>query len=245
MIPSLPDSTTAGRDGYVGESNMFVDDGVDRSRLIIAFTGRKFMLMLQPYDFFLTTGLLRYSRILLRDPKELFYLDGVEPDAPGFDALLAKLQSEMTRLSPESTVAIGTSAGGFAAILFGHLLRVDEVHVFGPAIHATPWSVIRSGDFRHPVQHWLGFILSGIRLPLAVRRYTDLRSVLKEWNGRTSYTIHVCEQFPRDVKAAEYLADSPHVEIRRYPCRIHSVANYLARKRKLNQIFQGEQKRES
>ena len=41
---------------------------------------------------------------------------------------------------------LGSSAGGYAALLFGRLLEADEVHAFGPQTFISPSLRLRYSD---------------------------------------------------------------------------------------------------
>jgi acetyl esterase/lipase len=109
----------------------------------------------------------------LTDPKELRgpfaradldsdpgLVHDLEPDSPAlliaFGALPARLEDaplfEFSRSADagvERTVTVGSSAGGYAALLFGHLLEVDEVLAFASQTFLDPALRDRHGENRH------------------------------------------------------------------------------------------------
>ncbi|HEX2723894.1 MAG TPA: hypothetical protein VHM24_13340, partial [Gemmatimonadaceae bacterium] len=178
------------------------------------------------------------SRILLRDSSQTLYLRGLNPEAPSLAKLIDLLRQEIDRLAPEKVICIGTSGGGFAAILAGHLLKVDQVHAFGPTVYASIWAVLRNRDWHQLRNRWYVLLAGAVVLPRSVKRLLDLKPVLNDWNGRTNYTIHVCTDNPVDLGRAEYLSECPHVRLARYDCKGHSVTNHLVRERLLAKVLQ-------
>jgi hypothetical protein len=230
MVPSVTDQPKT--------PTIIVEEGEDPSHLVIAFTGLQGGLNVTPFDFFSATGLLSSSRILLRDPSNLLYLTGVGSEAPTFWTLLERLRAELARLNPERVTCVGTSSGGYAALLFGHLLEVDQVHAFGPTIQASVLMAAVAGDWHQVLQMATPqHLMMDLRIPLSVWKFRRLDSALRKWNGRTNYTIHVCEQFLPDVKRVAPMRGLPHIEIAMHPCKTHAVARHLIGERKLLDVI--------
>lgn len=219
--------------------SILVERGEDSSHLVIAFTGFQGGLNVNAFDFLSATGLLSSSRILLRDPLNLLYLKGCGAEAPSFHALMERLHDEIAGLQPERVTCVGTSGGGFAALLFGHYLDVDQVHAFAPSTHASvlvaairrDWQQLRFGA--RPA-----YLLHEIGAP-SVWKYRNIERILQDWNGRTNYKVHVCEQNLPDMKRAARLRGLPHVQVAAYPCKTHMVVKYLIGERKLLDVIRG------
>ena len=220
-------------------SNILVEPGTDRSRLLIAFTGFQGALTMPPFDFFAASGQLGSSRILLRDRTRMMYLGGCKPDAPGITQLLDRLKAEIDRLAPERITCVGTSSGGYAAMLYGHLLRVDRVHGFAPTPYASAWLTLFKGDFEQFMNRVSPMhLLMEVMLPPSKWKYCDLPRFLGKWNGKTKYTVHVCANHKHDMQRAELFREVPGVEIAAYECSTHRVARHLVRERKLLKVFE-------
>ena len=232
--------TAATGSQLTGHSNILVEEGADPRRLIIAFTGFQGALNVPVFDFISATGLVGASRILLRDPSRLLYMAGCRPDAPGFTALLRRLRKEIDALGPDHTTCVGTSSGGYAAILFGHLLEVDRVHAFAPTVYGSAWLTLFKGDWRRFSQRVMPRHLVRELLMPSSWKYRNLPRVLRSWNGRTEYTIHVCAQHEHDMYRMSVLSGIPHVEISAHPCNTHQVARYLVRSGQLTDVFSGD-----
>ncbi len=64
------------------------------------------------------------------------------------ERLYAKLKSDIKNINPKYVTVIGTSGGGFSAILFGHLLKANFVHAFGPTTYINPVSLYKNLDWK-------------------------------------------------------------------------------------------------
>lgn len=220
------------------QSNLVIESGKDPSRLIIAFTGFHGGLNVPVFDFIGATGMMTASRILLRDPLQLLYLKGCRPDEPSFGKLLDRLRREIHSLGAQHVTCVGTSGGGYAAMLFGHLLGVDRVHAFAPTIAGSVTLSMLRGDWKQVKQRTapLHFIFEMTHPGLW--KYLDLERLLKTWNGRTEFTVHVCRDHVLDMMRAERLRSTPHVRIEAHPCSTHQVAKHLVRSGKLLEVFE-------
>ena len=103
----------------------------DSSLLLVAFSG------LRPaqgdhYDFRRTSDAIAASRILVRDHERCWYHRGVRGVGASPESVMSYLTQMISSIKPSRIVLTGASAGGYAAILFGELLGVNEVHAFAP-----------------------------------------------------------------------------------------------------------------
>lgn len=221
-------------------SNIVVEPGTDTRRLIIAFTGFQGALNVPTFDFFGATGQTDASRILLRDPLQILYLGGCLPDAPGFRTLVKRLRREIETLGARYITCIGTSSGGYAAMVFGHVLGADRVHAFAPTIYGSAWLTLLSGDWDQLRKRVMPrHLLLDLLMPPWLWKYRSLTRTLKTWNGRTEFTVHVCAKNEHDMLRVEPLRGLPHVEITAHPCNTHQVAKYLVRSGQLADVFRG------
>jgi hypothetical protein len=216
-----------------------VEEHPEAETLIIAFTGRaaKFN-MIQPFDFFKLTGLLRYHRILLREPWHYSYLKGI--DESGFDGLLNRLRSEIKQLAPKRVVVIGVSSGGFASLVFGNLLEADYVHAFSPFTFYSYLSILMKRDLgvmRLSVKWPLTLPRLNFCVPKAQQYYLNLRPSLMKSRGKTRFYVHTCA-FGNDRKQAMNLDGCPRTRVFLYPCNSHNVTWGMLKNRCLRELLQ-------
>jgi acyl carrier protein len=232
-----------GDPGKVGAHNpsVIVKRGDDRRLAIVAFTGGWHQLLGESaFDFMDLTGSLNYSRILLRDPAQSWYLCGLGDHCSDFDGMVRVVRGHLDKLAPDKVMAIGTSSGGYAALLAGHLLRADYVHAFSPQTYVDPVSIKRYRD--ETLGQKNGAVLQSLYARFGQdAEYLDLARALGGWNGRTRYLLHVCARCETDLRRARHLERVPALTILRYPCAVHNVLVGMAHQRFLHDVLALEQ----
>ena len=205
--------------------------GPDESVLIIAFSGGAQKLDVPVHEFFETTKTLGYNRILLRDPYYMHYHYGVDRERRDWPSLIAYLKQEIARLRPKKVLCVGTSSGGYAALIAGHHLRADFVHAFGPQTTiALDRDSIRTA--RHPLNRW--------RMSMSRRidkKLLDLVPMLSHHNGKTRYFVHYGTGHEIDFRFASRIAGMPAVTTLGYPCDAHAIAIFLAKRKFLGHVL--------
>lgn len=105
--------------------------------LVIAFTG-----MREPgANAFAFEGDLASapaSKLFLRDPTNCWYLGGLEGVGAGVEGLRDALRRRIDESGARRVRCVGASMGGFAALLYGALLRVDGVCAIAPHVFLDP-----------------------------------------------------------------------------------------------------------
>jgi hypothetical protein len=205
--------------------------GIDGSVLIIAFSGGAQKLDVPVHEFFETTKTLGYNRILLRDPYYMHYHHGVDRARRDWPSLIAYLRQEIERLQPKKVLCVGTSAGGYAAIIAGHHLRADFVHAFSPQTEIVfDRDAIRGA--RHPLNRWRMTKSSRV-----CQEVLDLVPMLSHYNGKTRYFVHYGTGHEIDVRAVSRIAGMPAVTTLGYPCDAHAIAIFLAKRKFLGHVL--------
>jgi CRP-like cAMP-binding protein len=164
-------------------------------QLYFVYTGLTGRLMTDPRAFFQETRLFDRNIVMFRDLFQSFYQKGISAQLNTFDAFLewqvAFRQQQQPRI--RQVFCIGTSMGGYAALLCGHLLGVDEVWAFSPL-------TIPRAD-----------VIASVEIPPERR---DLAVLLSRWNGRTRYNVVYNASSESDAVAAESLAACQGVTLR-------------------------------
>ncbi len=123
-----------------GFRNQVEDPGVavsldmarDSSTLLLAFGGMHGDIGMPPFEFFTATGEIPVKRLFVRDLKRSWYQRGIEGHGETIEAAAAALRELIAAHDVERVVAVGCSAGGYGAMVFGTLLGVEKVLSFGP-----------------------------------------------------------------------------------------------------------------
>ena len=194
------------------------------SQLYYVFHGMAGGLGIQPLTVLRETGLIQNNLVLLKDYYRFFYQAGLNPEITDIDAIIARLRRCREELPHvRQTFCCGPSAGGYAAILFGHYLHVDVVFAFAPV------TLINLDDLKK---------FGGCKdVGRITEQHRDLARLLAKHNGRTRYKIFYCDGHGRDRTYAEHLQDLPGVELYPQPGTTHNVIQAIYESGRLGEIF--------
>lgn len=206
------------------------------SVVVIAFGGLMMSVGgIPPFEFF---GVLNKAapakKLFFRDHRLSWYHRGVRGFAPDIKGIEAGIRDIIAELNPTKVVMLGSSAGGYAALLFGRLLGATEVHAFGPQTFISPTLRLRHHDnqWRRP---WLSLMLSG----RYQTRYGDLYRLFRRTpSSDTRFVIHYCRTTRLDTVHAERLGRHPDVELRHYEEGGHNVVKHLRETGELQSLLQ-------
>lgn len=217
-----------------------IERGRDHSVCMVGFSAFRNEKNAQlPYDYLDISRALDYSRIMFLDYSRTCYFGGLPPIVPNFFSLEKFLKEKLAELNPEKTIFVGSSGGSAAALVFGHLLKADYVHAFGPHTSLTRETVekLENQSFREERRETLERLWA---LPQEVQAFLDIRQVIKQHNGRSRFFIHVCRNCEDDFRRAHYLSGLPGVEVMSYSCDHHRVVRLLAKAGLLQDILRIE-----
>jgi len=190
------------------------------------------------YEFLKLTRNHDCSRIYCRDIRGIWYHAGINNEINSIPSLKKELDTIVSKLQPTKLVCLGASTGGFAALLFGHMLKANTVHAFGPQTFLSK-ELRTFYNNSYDLQRWPKNMKELHSLDLSpASRYFDLREVLEEDNGITSYHVHVCSGYEGDNLHAFHIRHCPNVYFHYYDCDIHSVAGYLKKEGKLEELLE-------
>ncbi len=196
----------------------------DSIQLYHVFHGMAGALGIHPLTVLRETGLIRSNLILLKDYYRFFYQAGLNREITDVDAIIARLRMYREELPHvRQTFCLGPSAGGYAAILFGHYLQVDVVYAFAPATQINLDDLKKFGG-RKDVSR-------------ITEQHRDLACLMAKHNGRTQYRIFYCNGCRRDRTYAEHLQDTPGVELYPQPGNTHNVIQAMHASGRLREIF--------
>jgi hypothetical protein len=213
-----------------------VDFKSDRHVLLLAFGGLAGGLGFPMFEFSrLTSGLENTNRIFLRDPRNAWYHQGLPGISDSVDGVVSFLKQYTGHGSTQRSIAVGNSGGGYAAMLFGHLLGVDAVHAFSPKTFIDPFSRMKIRDFppRFEWNNWLRLLSRG------ERRYFDLKRVLQK-AAPPNRAIHVyyAAHHRIDRLHATRIESLPGVRAYPHPGKEHALIKDLKRSGELARIIE-------
>jgi predicted esterase YcpF (UPF0227 family) len=104
----------------------------DSDILVLAFGGMLSNLGMPPAEFLKSLTSKKCSCVFLKDFHQCWYQKGLLGLTNDIYETRDLIKSIIMDLAPNNIVAVGTSAGGYAAIMFGTLLGVQRVLAFAP-----------------------------------------------------------------------------------------------------------------
>lgn len=166
-----------------GGGPIAVDFAPKSNVLLIAFGGLKRGVgRIQPFEFFNLTRGVNCKKIYVRDMNLAWYHKGLPGIAKNIDGIAKHLKGLIKKSGAKKVVCVGNSAGGYAALLFGHLIGANVVLAFAPQTFISKHERKVHKDIR-----WEGAQMRNAHgSPTRQERYFNLKRVL---GGRTKYRI--------------------------------------------------------
>jgi hypothetical protein len=195
--PSLPDAPSEIAD-------CILTHGVGSSALIIAFSALDdYRGFNDKFDFFRFTDQDEFDVVLVRDLANSWYQMPV-PDVPHSGAMLEMYLAAIARRY-RRVICLGSSMGGFAAILFGRLIGAHQIIAFGPQTCLIPYGPAGLDDGR------FGDRFERIGSLDRPWRYDDLSAVPYAAHVHTS--IYCPRDDGLDIAHASRIALQPRVSV--------------------------------
>ncbi len=199
--------------------------------LLIAFAGLGIGMGVPYFEFLKLIGELPIQRMFVRDLQKSWYHAGLRGLAANIDEAAEVLRGLVAESGAKRVLTMGNSMGGYAAILFGALLEVDEVLAFGATTFVNTANRLRYLDFRPMFRHFK-------KSPVKTKHYFDLCRV----PGIEKPDIHLYfdAAYREDSAHARHLAKAG-ANVHLHPCRVggkHHVIKKLKASGELHAIIQ-------
>ncbi|WP_298533183.1 YqiA/YcfP family alpha/beta fold hydrolase [uncultured Algibacter sp.] len=140
------------------------------STLVIVFGGIKQGLGIPVYEFMNLLRGFKFDKVFIRDLSQSWYQNGIF-EANSIFKLKKRIESIIKQGSYKKVFFIGNSMGGYAAIMFGSLIGVNEVISFSPQTFLKKSLRKRYKDYR-----WKDEILK-IKYIFFKRKILDLKKL--------------------------------------------------------------------
>lgn len=195
--------------------------------LVIVFSGMSTRLSMPPAEFLRTFIKKELNLMFVKDFRQCWYQKGLLGISDSIDETIAFFKQEMSKHNFKKIICVGTSAGGYAAILFGTMLNADEILAFSPQSKVnrdifrnfkSTGSSIKDIDFNSPY-------LNLSKLP-----------ELSSYSG--TINLFYGSQNKRDTNHAMNLSQFKSVNLIPLPTDTHATARFLKEEGKLDQIFE-------
>jgi hypothetical protein len=220
-----PSARTGFAEAIAGHEHGLAYDFTPASRtLLITFGGlarAPGLGPVPPFEFVNASASFPVKKLFLRDHQRAWYHRGVVGAGSDLESVADRLRELIAASEAERTVALGNSSGGYAALAFGDLLALTEVHAFSPQTFIEPRLRQELGDAR-----WDDSVQSLMRSGGFDERFGDLRE--RVVNGTAETAFHVYHSANRiDVVHAQRVADAPRVTLHSYDIPGHWLVGRL------------------
>jgi galactoside O-acetyltransferase len=196
------------------------DLSADSSTLVVFFGGLRPGEEVPQYDWLNVSRAVHAKRLYLRDLDQAWYHLGIRGLGSSIAEAARALDALIRDIGPSRIVFVGSSFGGYGAILFGWLLGVDAVHTCCPQAFVSQAERERHGEGR-----W-GDEMAGLH---ASGGGVDLRPFLTGLGVPPVPTaVHYAVDEPLDVIHARELGELPGVELHSHPEGGHFLPRLLA-----------------
>ncbi len=210
-----------------------LDMSADSSTLLVAFGGLAQEVGMPPFEFFGATGGLPVKRLFVRDPRQAWYHLGIIGHGRSIEAVGDSLGRLIARHDVERLVVTGNSMGGYAALIFGTLLRADVALCFAPQTVVDLDVLGEMND--HNWDRRLGELRAANALE---ERWLDLGEALpRVANGHTRYEVYFDEGYRVDRLHAERIGGVPGTRLYRFGRGGHHIAKALRESGALEMIL--------
>lgn len=147
------------------------------SNLLVTFGGINQNMGMPVFEFYKSLNKIKCDKCFIRDFNQAWYHLGVSHDHKSIEALKKHLKKIISEGNYKSVSFVGNSMGGYAAILFGVLLNVDNILVFSPQTFIGKWKRMLNRDKR-----WTKQINRIHKSKIGNREYFDLKTILNSSN---------------------------------------------------------------
>ncbi|MBK3517683.1 hypothetical protein [Carboxylicivirga marina] len=143
------------------------------STLIVVFGGIACKLPIPVFEFMKSLDKYNVDKVFIRDFHQAWYQLGLKGLSTSVEETVIYLKKLLNSSYYKKVIFIGNSAGGFAAMLYGWLINVDEVHAFAPQTFTNKLNRYIYRDYR-----WLEQIKE-LHSKLPSSKYQDLKRIQK------------------------------------------------------------------
>lgn len=159
--------------------------------------------------------------VSIRDVRNSHYLKGLAGQTRSVDKTMKYLKALSQSLCPDATpIFIGSSAGGYAALLYGCLFPSDfekKILAFSPQVNLRIWPFLQ--DRR-----------------LSASKHADITSLIANADS-AKVTVHIGSHNEVDVQQISPLRQLPHIKVHMHDTSSHLIAHALKAKGKLQRCL--------
>ena len=205
------------------------------SNLYIFFGGIAAGIAMPPFEFYKAAEILDEHKIFIRDFKQNWYQTGLPSITKDAHSTALLISKKIEDIKPNKVYFVGNSMGGYAAILFAHLIGKGEVIAFAPQTFISPKLRLKHNDYR-----WLKQIFNTYLKCLFKPKVFDLKALTNARESNVKVSIFVSKSDALDFIHAEHLNGTKGVVIHTFDSGGHGVVKLLRDDGKLPEIMLGK-----
>ena len=189
--------------------------------LLIVFASRNDDRANTQFQFRKLLSQVNIKKIFVRDVHDAWYNKGLKNIVDSIEGIAEYLKEQIEQIKPKKLITLGSSSGGYAALLFGYLLNADKSIAFSPQTKIPRPRPFPDED-----------LLAGCD-----SKYFDLLDL--EWETiKTKFQIHYSEDYISDKDAAIRMEKLAHFRLCGYQAgKLHNIAGWLKNQGKLESIL--------
>ncbi len=180
----------------------------NKPNLLVSFGGIRQGIGIPTFEFFNSLSDINCDKVFIRDFNQAWYQLGVDDEINSWNELKNILEKLIEDNKYKNVLFLGNSMGGYAAMMFGTMLQVNQVVAFAPQTFINKSKRLLHLDFRwekqirsvHQSAKKSGFIL-------------NLKSHLKNLKSSTLIDIYFSDIHRLDRIHANQLSKSKNVTL--------------------------------
>jgi len=187
---------------YIYESN-------NSETLLIIFAGYAGEIAMPVFEFFNVLKKHPTDKLFIRDLNRKWYLNGIDTTLDSVAEITNFINQK--KKSYKNIVTLGTSMGGFAAILFGTLVKADVILAFSPQTFVDRFFRYWYSDFR-----WEKDIKPARSNCLKSEKFFNMYRLIKKSNLKNTVNIYYSNNEKLDSIHANFLKKLNTVNLHSY-----------------------------
>jgi len=200
-----------------------LDTDVDSKTMLLTFGGMRSTAGIASFEFVALTRAFGVKRMFVRDPRQSWYHRGMPQHGTTLESVGEVLRELLQEHDVERLVTVGNSSGGYAALVFGALLRADVALAFSPQTTLDRALLEQMNDHR-----WDDMLQPLYDKDALEQRWIDLGAALPgALQPGTRCNVYFDETLDGDRLHAERLAGIEGVRLFRFGRGGHSLARML------------------
>ncbi|MEY8215639.1 MAG: hypothetical protein RPR97_14285 [Colwellia sp.] len=204
------------------------------TNLYIFFGGIAAGINMPPFEFYSSAKIINENKIFIRDFSQSWYQNGLSKISQDIDSTVNFLKLQIKNIKPHKIFFVGNSMGGYAAIMFSHLIGKGEAIAFAPQTFISPMLRFKHQDSRWREEVYKTYIRSFFK-----RKIWDLKRLLRNTNTNQKISIFVSNNEHLDYVHATHIKGIDGVNIFDFGSGGHGVVKLLRDEGKLPAIMAG------